>query len=93
MMHVLQEVGYEQVGGRQRLAVLEALLAVVADTEAVRGHMLQAATASQELEEQHAGGPRTHRGLLGADASGTRYHVLAGDVGKPPGGARGKSST
>ncbi len=63
------------------MVILEALLAVVADTEAVRGHMLQAATAAQDRLEMDAASPAKHMGLLGSDASGSRYHLLAGDVG------------
>ena len=80
----LQVTCYEQVGGRQRLAVLEALLAAVADMEAVRGHMLAAATAAQERHEQGQAGPDNHTGLLGSDADGSRYYLLAGDVGRVP---------
>ncbi|KAK9841359.1 hypothetical protein WJX74_004479 [Apatococcus lobatus] len=73
---------YEQLGGRQRLAILEALLAIVADTEAVRGHMLATATAAQEQDEQGQTAPDKHMGLLGSDAAGVRYYLLAGDVGR-----------
>ena len=77
----MQETGYERLGGRQRLAVLEALLAVVAETETVRGHMLQAATSAQDLRELETPGPQRFTGFLGCDASGMRYHLLAGDTG------------
>ncbi|KAK9837057.1 hypothetical protein WJX84_002033 [Apatococcus fuscideae] len=76
----LKVASYEQLGGRQRLAILEALLGIVADTEAVRNHMLAAATAAQEQNQAAQGGPHKHMGLLGSDASGARYHLLAGDT-------------
>lgn len=79
--NVTQGTSYEVMGGQLRLALLEALLAVVADTEAVRGHMLAAATLAQEQNECSQTGPDKHMGLLGSDAAGARYYLLAGDVG------------
>jgi len=73
----VQVTDYGVLGAEHRLALLQGLIQVASDSEAVRGQYVD---GGAEVVDD-----RLPRGLpIGCDDSGTCYHLLGADSGPPP---------